>query len=158
MTQTDTDTTTESDGVLDTLEQKMDAFEEYTGLDPYTQQTTVAKGVALYMLTMFSVGPAAAQSGLTAVCGSSDNAGLSGFLQDLIGLLIAVGFIGAVYAMVRSGLKFMNSGGDPEKKSSARESLMMSFTGIGIVLFVTFLPEFLNSLVGTSLPTCFLPF
>jgi hypothetical protein len=110
------------------------------------------------MLTMFSVGPAAAQSGLTAVCGSSDNAGLSGFLQDLIGLLIAVGFIGAVYAMVRSGLKFMNSGGDPEKKSSARESLMMSFTGIGIVLFVTFLPEFLNSLVGTSLPTCFLPF
>jgi hypothetical protein len=159
MTQTDTDTTTESDGVLDTLEQKMDAFEDRIGLHTVRGRVRLAKGAAYYTMATATVGTAAAQNNSSAIGSSICNAGLGGFISQLLGILLAVGFIGAVYAMVRSGLKFMNSGGDPEKKSSARESLMMSFFGAGLVIFVTFLPSFLNSLLGgTTIATCYTPF
>lgn len=158
-----TDTTTESDGVLDTLETKMYEFEDRIGLHTFEGRTTLAKGVAYYTMTMLMVGPAAAQSSgssSTDIGSSICDAGLGSFISQLLGILLAVGLIGAIYAMVRSGLKYMNAGGDPEKKSQARESLMMSFVGGGLILFVTFLPSFLNSLLGpnTSIATCFVPF
>jgi len=154
-----TQTTTESDGVLDTLEATFESFEERTGLNVYTTQTTVAKAMVYYALTVLTVGSASAQTIGDEICGQNDSGGLSGFLNDLLGILLAVGFLAAIYAVVRSGLKYMNAGGDPERKSQARESLMMSFVGIGLVLFVTFLPEFLDSILGgTSIASCLKPF
>lgn len=154
-----TDTTTESDGVLDTLETKMYAFEDRIGLHTFEGRTTLAKGVAYYMMATLFVGQAAAAPGPAQIGSSICNAGLGSFISQLLGILLAVGFIAAVYAMVRSGLKYMNAGGDPEKKSQARESLMMSFFGAGLILFVTFLPSFLNSLLsGTTIATCYTPF
>lgn len=156
-----TQITTESDGVLDTLEATLDAFEKRIGLRDTDGRLVFVKGVNYSLAATLFIGSATAQSGggSSAIGSSICNAGLGGFISNLLGLLLAVGFIGAVYAVVRSGLKYMNAGGDPEKKSKARESLMMSFIGAGLVLFVTFLPEFLNSLLdGTTIATCFTPF
>jgi hypothetical protein len=52
----------------------------------------------------------------------------------------------------------MNAGGNPMKKSEARDSLMMSFIGMGLLLFVTFLPGFLNTLVDLEIVQCVDPF
>ena len=156
-----TQTTTESDGVLDTLEAKFDDFEERTGLDVYTTQTNTVKGVVYYTMVMLTVGSASAQTTIgSAICQGNGSGGLSGFINDLVSLLLGVGFLAAIYAVVRSGLKYMNAGGDPERKSQARESLVMSFVGIGLILFVVFLPGFLDNMLGssTSIADCLKPF
>ncbi len=155
-----TQTTTESDGVLDTLESKFDDFEERTGLDVYTTQTNTVKGVVYYSMVMLTVGSASAQTTLGSAICQGGSGGLSGFINDLVSLLLGIGFLAAIYAVVRSGLKYMNAGGDPERKSQARESLMMSFVGIGLILFVVFLPGFLDNMLGssTNIADCLKPF
>jgi len=149
-------TTDETNGVLDTLESKFDAFEERIGLRTYTAQTTVAKAVVYYIAATMATGSAAAQNegAGSEICGDQ----LGGFIRNMLGLLFGAGFVAAIYAIIRSSIKYMNAGGNPMKKSEARDSLMMSFIGMGLLLFVTFLPGFLNTLVDLEIVQCVDPF
>ena len=138
----------ESPGVLDTLESKLDAFEERIGLRQYTTQAGVARGVVYYGFALTAVTPAAAQSNQlgSTLC----NSDLMQLISNLLGILLTVGFLGGMYAVARSGMQYMNAGGDPEKKSQARESLVMSGFGLTLVIVVLLLPNFLNTLLTDS--------
>jgi len=143
-----TQTTTESDGVLDTLEAKLYDFEERIGLHTVTGRMALTKGAMYYAAAMLFVGPAAAQGGNigSTLCGTD----LMQFISNLLGILLTIGFLAGMYAVARSGIQYMNAGGDPEKKSKARESLVMSGVGLTLVIFVLLLPSFIDTLMSQS--------
>lgn len=105
-----------------------------------------------------AVGPAAAQSSVGDVyCGTGVETGIDLMFGAVAGLgLPATGFYTG-----RAGLSYMRAGGKPERKNEAKEKLVMSGIGFGIVVLALVSPELIDkvgSQMGFGFSDCVKPF
>ncbi len=105
-----------------------------------------------------ATGPAAAQSNVGDVyCGTGVETGITIVFGAVAGLgLPATGFY-----VGRAGLSYMRAGGNPEKKNEAKERLVMSGIGFGIVVLALISPELIDkvgSQMGFGFSDCVKPF
>jgi hypothetical protein len=86
-------------------------------------------------------------AGLTAVdstqgCGDTADKSVNSLVQTVVNLLsLLVGLI-AVIAIILAGLKYVTSGGDGNKVSSAKTTLIFALVGLVIVAFAQFLVRY----------------
>jgi len=105
-----------------------------------------------------AVGPAAAQNQVGDVyCDSGVATGIDLVFSAVAGLgLPATGFYAG-----KAGLSYMRAGGNPEKKNDAKEKLVMSGIGFGIVTLALISPELIDkvgSQMGFGFSDCVRPF
>nr|WP_278002505.1 pilin [Natrinema gelatinilyticum] len=117
--------------------------------------TTLAMWVSFLGLVSGSV---AAQSSVGDVyCGTGVETGIGIVFGAVAGLgLPATGFY-----VGRAGLSYMRAGGNPEKKTKAKESLVMSGIGFGIIVLALISPELIDkvgSQMGFGFSDCVKPF
>ncbi|WP_254534079.1 pilin [Natrinema gelatinilyticum] len=103
-------------------------------------------------------GSVAAQSSVGDVyCGTGVETGIGIVFGAVAGLgLPATGFY-----VGRAGLSYMRAGGNPEKKTKAKESLVMSGIGFGIIVLALISPELIDkvgSQMGFGFSDCVKPF
>jgi len=109
-------------------------------------------------LLVVAVGPAAAQSQIGDVyCGTGVDTGISLVFGAIAGLgLPATGLYTG-----KAGLSYMRAGGNPERKNDAKEKLVMSGVGFGIVVLALVSPELIDkvgSQMGFGFSDCVKPF
>jgi len=117
--------------------------------------TTLAVWLAFIALASGSV---AAQSNVGDVyCGTGVETGINIVFGAVAGLgLPATGFY-----VGRAGLSYMRAGGNPEKKNQAKEKLVMSCVGFGIIVLALISPELIDkvgSQMGFGFSDCVRPF
>ncbi|SDE01310.1 hypothetical protein SAMN05192552_10992 [Natrinema hispanicum] len=117
--------------------------------------TTLAVWLAFIALASGSV---AAQSNVGDVyCGTGVETGIGIVFGAVAGLgLPATGFY-----VGRAGLSYMRAGGNPEKKNQAKEKLVMSCVGFGIIVLALISPELIDkvgSQMGFGFSDCVKPF
>ncbi|ELZ08684.1 hypothetical protein C478_17391 [Natrinema thermotolerans DSM 11552] len=105
-----------------------------------------------------TTGTTAAQSNVGDVyCGTGVETGIGIVFGAVAGLgLPATGFY-----VGRAGLSYMRAGGNPEKKNEAKERLVMSGIGFGIVVLALISPELIDkvgSQMGFGFSDCVKPF
>jgi len=105
-----------------------------------------------------AVGPAAAQNQVGDVyCDTGVATGIDLVFSAVAGLgLPATGFYTG-----KAGLSYMRAGGNPEKKNDAKEKLVMSGIGFGIVTLALISPELIDkvgSQMGFGFSDCVRPF
>ena len=110
------------------------------------------------LLLIAAVGPATAQSDVGNVyCGTGVETGIGIVFGAVAGLgLPATGFY-----VGRAGLSYMRAGGNPEKKNQAKEKLVMSGIGFGIIVLALISPELIDkvgSQMGFGFSDCVKPF
>ncbi|WP_226043274.1 pilin [Natrinema sp. DC36] len=125
----------------------------YTSVPP--QLVSLATGL---LLLIVAVGPATAQSDVGDVyCGTGVETGIGIVFGAVAGLgLPATGFY-----VGRAGLSYMRAGGNPEKKNQAKEKLVMSGIGFGIIVLALISPELIDkvgSQMGFGFSDCVKPF
>ncbi|WP_275086370.1 pilin [Natronorubrum halophilum] len=103
-------------------------------------------------------GSATAQSDVGDVyCGTGVETGITIVFGAIAGLgLPATGFY-----VCRAGLSYMRAGGNPEKKNTAKERLVMSGIGFGIIVLALISPELIDkvgSQMGFNFSSCVKPF
>ncbi|SDD81372.1 hypothetical protein SAMN05192552_10525 [Natrinema hispanicum] len=103
-------------------------------------------------------GSAVAQSNVGDVyCGTGVETGIGIVFGAVAGLgLPATGFY-----VGRAGLSYMRAGGNPEKKNQAKERLVMSGIGFGIIVLALISPELIDkvgSQMGFGFSDCVQPF
>jgi len=120
-----------------------------------SQLFTLVMGIAFFSV---AVGPAAAQTGVGDVyCGTGVETGVDLVFSALVGL----GLPATAFFVGRSGLSYMRAGGNPEKKNSAKEKLVMSGVGFGIIVLALISPELIDkvgSQMGFGFSDCVKPF
>lgn len=107
---------------------------------------------------LVSTGSVAAQSNVGDVyCGTGIETGIGIVFGAVAGLgLPATGFY-----VGRAGLSYMRAGGNPEKKNQAKEKLVMSGIGFGIIVLALISPELIDkvgSQMGFGFSDCVKPF
>lgn len=117
--------------------------------------TTLAVWIGFIALVS---GSAAAQSNVGDVyCGTGVETGIGIVFGAVAGLgLPATGFY-----VGRAGLSYMRAGGNPEKKNQAKEKLVMSGVGFGIIVLALISPELIDkvgSQMGFGFSDCVKPF
>ncbi len=105
-----------------------------------------------------AVGPAAAQSQVGDVyCGTGVDTGI-----DLVfGAIAGLGLPATGFYTGKAGLSYMRAGGNPEKKNDAKEKLVMSGIGFGIVVLALISPTLIDkvgSQMGFGFSDCVKPF
>lgn len=110
------------------------------------------------LLLIVAVGPATAQSNVGDVyCGTGVETGIGIVFGAVAGLgLPATGFY-----VGRAGLSYMRAGGNPEKKNQAKEKLVMSGIGFGIIVLALISPELIDKVggqMGFGFSDCVKPF
>lgn len=109
------------------------------------------------MLCLVAVTPAMAQSGVGDVyCGTGVETGIN----IVFGALAGLGLPATAFFIGRSGLSYMRAGGNPEKKNKAKEKLVMSVIGFGIIVFALISPELIDKIgsqMGFSFSDCVKP-
>lgn len=103
-------------------------------------------------------GSATAQSDVGDVyCGTGVETGITIVFGAIAGLgLPATGFY-----VCRAGLSYMRAGGNPEKKNNAKERLVMSGLGFGIIVLALISPELIDNIgsqMGFDFSSCVRPF
>lgn len=103
-------------------------------------------------------GSATAQSDVGDVyCGTGVETGITIVFGAIAGLgLPATGFY-----VCRAGLSYMRAGGNPEKKNNAKERLVMSGLGFGIIVLALISPELIDNIgsqMGFDFSSCVQPF
>jgi len=68
------------------------------------------------------------------------------FLNALLGIGMGIAFISLILAVI----KYVNSSGDPKEASGAQKSLLFTFIGMGIMIFIVMLKTAGENLLGVS--------
>lgn len=106
----------------------------------------------------FAAAPAAAQSDVGDVyC----DTGVATGIDLLFGAIAGLGLPAAGIYTGKAGFSYMRAGGDLEKKQAAREKLVLSGMGFGIVTLALVSPELIGkvgSQMGFSFSDCVRPF
>lgn len=114
-----------------------------------------AVGLAFLAL---AVAPAAAQSDVGGIyCGTGVDAGIT----ILFGALAGLGLPATAFFVGRSGLSYMQAGGNPEKKNDAKQKLVMAGIGFGIIVLALLSPAIVDNVgsqMGFSFSDCVRPF
>ncbi|WP_130498684.1 pilin [Natrinema hispanicum] len=125
----------------------------------YRRVAPAATSLAVWLafITLAS-GSVAAQSNVGDVyCGTGVETGIGIVFGAVAGLgLPATGFY-----VGRAGLSYMRAGGNPEKKNQAKERLVMSGIGFGIIVLALISPELIDkvgSQMGFGFSDCVKPF
>lgn len=128
-------------------------------------QTTIARAppqvvsftIGLAFLVV-AVGPAAAQNQVGDVyC----NTGVATGIDLVFGAIAGLGLPATGFYTGKAGLSYMRAGGNPEKKNDAKEKLVMSGIGFGIVVLALISPELIDkvgSQMGFGFSDCVKPF
>lgn len=109
-------------------------------------------------LLVIMAGSATAQSDVGDVyCGTGVETGITIVFGAIAGLgLPATGFY-----VCRAGLSYMRAGGNPEKKNTAKERLVISGLGFGIIVLALISPELIDNVgrqTGFEFSSCVQPF
>jgi hypothetical protein len=108
-------------------------------------------------LCLVAVTPAMAQSDVGDVyCGTGVETGIN----IVFGALAGLGLPATAFFVGRSGLSYMRAGGNPEKKNKAKEKLVMSVIGFGIIVLALVSPELIDKIgsqMGFSFSNCVKP-
>ncbi|WP_305082478.1 hypothetical protein [Natrinema sp. DC36] len=123
----------------------------------WVRSTVVSATVWAALIVVLS-GTAVAQSDVGNVyCGTGVETGIGIVFGAVAGLgLPATGFY-----IGRAGLSYMRAGGNPEKKNRAKEKLVMSGIGFGILVLALISPELIDkvgSQMGFGFSDCVKPF
>jgi hypothetical protein len=115
----------------------------------------LAVGIAFLAV---AVGPAAAASNVGSVyC----DTGVATGIDLIFGAVAGLGLpITGLYTG-KAGLSYMTAGGNPEKKSKAKDQLVMSGIGFGIVVLALVSPELIDNVgsqMGFGFSECVKPF
>ncbi|WP_135536438.1 pilin [Halostella pelagica] len=148
-------------------------FTETTPTDDHTAESTIShrlkasvarappQAVSLTMGLAFlvvAVGPAAAQSQVGDVyC----DTGVATGIDLVFGAVAGLGLPATGFYTGKAGLSYMRAGGNPEKKNDAKEKLVMSGIGFGIVTLALVSPELIDkvgSQMGFGFSDCVKPF
>ena len=107
---------------------------------------------------VIAVGPAAAQNQVGDVyC----NTGVATGIDLVFGAVAGLGLPATAFYTGTAGLSYMRAGGNPEKKNKAKEKLVMSGIGFGIVTLALLSPELIDkvgSQMGFGFSDCVKPF
>jgi len=105
-----------------------------------------------------AVGPAAAQSQIGNVyC----NTGVATGIDLVFGAIAGLGLPATGFYTGKAGLSYMRAGGNPEKKNDAKEKLVMSGIGFGIVVLALISPTLIDNVgsqMGFGFSDCVKPF
>ncbi|WP_394342683.1 pilin [Natrinema hispanicum] len=116
---------------------------------------TLAVWLAFFALASGSV---AAQSNVGDVyCGTGVETGI----DIVFGAVAGLGLPATGFYVGRAGLSYMRAGGNPEKKNQAKEKLVMSCVGFGIIVLALISPELIDkvgSQMGFGFSDCVRPF
>ncbi|GAB7011414.1 pilin [Halorubrum trueperi] len=119
------------------------------------QFVSLSMGLAFLVV---AVGPAAAQSQVGDVyC----DTGVATGIDLVFGAVAGLGLPATGFYTGKAGLSYMRAGGNPEKKNDAKEKLVMSGIGFGIVTLALVSPELIDkvgSQMGFSFSDCVKPF
>ena len=111
----------------------------------------------LVVLTV-ATGPASAQSAIGDVyCGTGVETGI----DLLFGALLGLGLPASILYIGKSGLDYMRAGGNPERLRVARDQLVMSGVGFGLLVLALISPGLIDkvgSAIGFTFSTCVQPF
>ncbi|MFD1648045.1 pilin [Haloarchaeobius litoreus] len=112
-------------------------------------------GVSFILL---ATGTAAAQEDVGNVyCDTGVETGI-----DLVfGAVAGLGLPATAYYLSKGGLSYMRAGGNPEKKNQAKNRLVMSAIGFGIVVLALLSPELVDKIgsqMGFGFSDCVKPF
>lgn len=115
-----------------------------------------------------AIGPAAAQGDGG---GSSDAAstvgdvycgtGVDTGINIVFGAVAGLGLPATGYYLSKGGLAYMRAGGNPEKKNDAKERIVMSGVGFGIIVVALISPELVDKIgsqMGFGFSDCVKPF
>ncbi|PCR90304.1 hypothetical protein CP557_06985 [Natrinema ejinorense] len=89
-------------------------------------------------------------------CGTGVETGIN----IVFGALAGLGLPATAFFVGRSGLSYMRAGGNPEKKNKAKEKLVMSVIGFGIIVLALVSPELIDKIgsqMGFSFSNCVKP-
>ncbi|AQL44443.1 hypothetical protein BV210_02410 [Halorientalis sp. IM1011] len=107
---------------------------------------------------LVSVGPAAAQSDLGSVwCGTGVDTGIT----IAIGAIAGLGLPWTIFSIAQAGIAYERAGGNPEKQNSAKEKLVKSAIGFGIIILAVLSPAIINNVggqMGFGFADCMNPF
>ncbi len=116
---------------------------------------SLSMGLAFLVI---AVGPAAAQSQVGDVyC----DTGVATGIDLVFGAVAGLGLPATGFYTGKAGLSYMRAGGNPEKKNDAKEKLVMSGIGFGIVTLALISPELIDkvgSQMGFGFSDCVKPF
>ncbi|MCU4975441.1 pilin [Halobacteria archaeon AArc-m2/3/4] len=122
-------------------------------ISPRVLSLTVWVGVFLVMTST-----ATAQSNVGDVyCGTGVETGIT----IVFGAIAGLGLPATGYYLTKSGLDYMRAGGNPEKKNTAKQELVMSGVGFGIIVIALISPELIDNIgsqMGFSFSDCVKPF
>ncbi|MFC7078079.1 hypothetical protein [Haloarcula halophila] len=79
----------------------------------------------------------------------------------IFGAIAGLGLPATMFFMGRSGLSYMRSSGNPNKKNKARSDLILTATGFGIVALAIVAPELVDkvgSTIGFGFSSCVMPY
>jgi hypothetical protein len=92
-----------------------------------------------------------------AYCGTSVESGI----DFIFGALTGLGLPLTMFYTARAGLGYMRAGGSAERKNRAKEQLVHSVVGFGIIVFALVAPELISKFgeqIGFSFSACVKPF
>ncbi len=103
-------------------------------------------------------GSVSAQSDVGDVyCGT----GVATGITIVFGAIAGLGLPATGFYVCRAGLSYMRAGGNPEKKNNAKERLVMSGIGFGIIVLALISPELIDNVgsqMGFNFSDCVKPF
>lgn len=116
---------------------------------------TLTMGIVFLVV---AVGPVAAQNQVGDVyC----NTGVATGIDLVFGAIAGLGLPATGFYTGKAGLSYMRAGGNPEKKNDAKEKLVMSGIGFGIIVLALISPELIDkvgSQMGFGFSDCVKPF
>nr|WP_247729555.1 pilin [Halovivax limisalsi] len=90
-------------------------------------------------------------------CGTGVDTGIT----LIFGALAGLGLPATAFFTGRAGLSYMRAGGNPEKKNDAKQKLVMSGVGFGIIVLALVSPELVSKVgdqMGFGFSDCVKPF
>jgi magnesium-transporting ATPase (P-type) len=82
--------------------------------------------------------------------GIPDGASLSGIITWIVGFLVVVGVVASLIFMLIGAIKWITSGGDAEKLSNARKTVMFAIIGLIVMLLSLVIMNVIEGLLGVS--------
>lgn len=140
---------------------KFDSLESFTGTIAYRGRSirpVVVPLAVMLALLVLAADPVAAQSDVGEIyCDTGVDTGIS----ILFGALAGLGLPATALYVGRSGLSYMQAGGNPERKNAAKQKLVMSGVGFAIIVLALLSPELIDNVgsqMGFSFSDCVKPF
>jgi len=132
-------------------------------LSKYEWLRHVTKHSVVVMATLYVAAsqPALAANNTTSMgtvyCGTAVESGI-----DLVfGALIGLGLPATLFYLFSSGISYMQAGSDYEQRRGAKEKLIMSGIGLGIIILAIVAPELISKIgsqIGFGFSDCVKPF